>query len=41
LIELEDGDDSEGIAKVILKKLKQIPEDRPFFEKDMFNSIFM
>lgn len=41
LIELEDGDDSEGMAKVILKKLKDIPRDRPFFETDMFDSIFM
>ena len=41
LIQIEDWDNSEDMIKVVLKKLKEIPEDRPFFEKDMFDSIFM
>ena len=41
LIELIDWDDSEGISRIVLKKLKEIPKDRPFFERDMFDSVFM
>lgn len=40
-IEIDDGSDSENMTKIILKKLKDLPNDRPFFETDMFNSIFM
>lgn len=41
LIELGDGSNSENMAKIVLKKFRDIPDNRPFFEKDMFNSIFM
>ena len=40
-IEIDDGSDSENMTKIILKKIKDLPEARPFFETDMFNSIFM
>lgn len=40
-IQIDNGSDSENMAKIVLKKLKELPADRPFFETDMFNSIFI
>ena len=41
ILDWDVSDDSVDIEKVVLKKIKDIPKDRPFFEKEMFNSIFM
>ena len=40
-IEIQNWSDSKNITKIILKKIKDLPEDRPFFEKNMFNCIFI
>lgn len=40
-IEIQNWSDSKNLTKIILKKIKNLPEDRPFFEKNMFNCIFI